>query len=76
VSSDQVLARDARVSQGMGFPGRGGGPAVPGLGSGADHAGLYTTVLDITATVLSLATQVPYRILHLVRAAASGSGPA
>ena len=29
-----------------------------------------------SATVISLATQVPYRILHLVRAAASDSGPA
>ena len=28
-----------------------------------------------SATVISLATQVPYRILHLVRAAASGGGP-
>jgi DNA-binding Lrp family transcriptional regulator len=29
-----------------------------------------------SATVISLATQVPYRILHLVRAAAAGGGPA
>jgi DNA-binding Lrp family transcriptional regulator len=29
-----------------------------------------------SATVISLAAQVPYRILHLVRAAASASGPA
>ncbi len=29
-----------------------------------------------SATVISLATQVPYRIIHLVRAAASDSGPA
>ena len=28
-----------------------------------------------SATVISLATQVPYRIIHLVRAAASDSGP-
>jgi hypothetical protein len=29
-----------------------------------------------SSTLISLATQVPYRILHLVRAAASDSGPA